>query len=167
MKILKRITHILSIFCYIFVIIYGLVCLPILFGHNPLVVLTGSMEPTIKTGSILYYTKVNQSSINKGDVISFKIGNKVVSHRIYDVTNNGYVTKGDANNGVDARVISYSNILGKVDNITIPYLGYFVKTINSNMWIVLIIAGILLIEFILSNIPDKVKEVEIDDIEII
>ena len=75
MIIARKILNIISIFVYIFIGVYALICLPGLFGYKPLVVLSGSMTPTYKIGSIIYYHKVPQSELKKGDAITFKIGN--------------------------------------------------------------------------------------------
>ena len=162
MNILKKIIHLLSSICYILIIIYALVCIPYVFGYKPLVVLTGSMEPTFKTGSIIYYKHVNQNELKEGDIITFKMGDYIVSHRINKIDNGLYETKGDANNTVDANKITYNDIVGKDLNINIPYLGYYVKFFKDNMYILVIIAIILVTEFILGNInkTKKVKENE-------
>ena len=162
MNILKKVIHLLSSICYILIIIYALVCIPYVFGYKPLVVLTGSMEPTFKTGSIIYYKHVNQNELKEGDIITFKMGDYIVSHRINKIDNGLYETKGDANNTVDANKITYNDIVGKDLNINIPYLGYYVKFFKDNMYILVIIAIILVTEFILGNInkQKKVKENE-------
>lgn len=49
---------------YILLIIYLLIFVPSVFGHKPLVIISGSMEPVLKIGGILYYEKIN---INKFD----------------------------------------------------------------------------------------------------
>jgi len=159
MNILKKIIHLLSSICYVLIIIYALVCIPFIFGYKPLVVLTGSMEPSFQVGSIIYYKHVNQNELKEGDIITFSMGNYVVSHRINKIENGLYETKGDANNAVDARRITYSDILGKDLNINIPYLGFYVKFIKDNMYILVIFAIILILDFILSNINKKeIKE---------
>ena len=40
---------------YILVIIYLLIFVPTIWGQKPLVVISGSMEPTLNVGGILYY----------------------------------------------------------------------------------------------------------------
>ena len=55
MGTIKKVVHILSNIAYVAVLIYLLVSLPIFIGYKPLVVLSGSMEPTYKVGSIIYY----------------------------------------------------------------------------------------------------------------
>ena len=44
---------------YILLIIYLLIFIPSLWGKKPLVVISGSMEPTLKVGGILYYEKID------------------------------------------------------------------------------------------------------------
>lgn len=160
MGIVKKIIHILSIICYLFIIVYGLVCVPIIFKYKPLVVLTGSMEPTFKTGSVIYYKTVSEDELKVGDIITFKYDESLISHRIYSIDNSLYETKGDANNAPDATRISYSNIVGKDANVYIPYVGYYVKFINENMYLLIIVGIILVSEFILSNVKIKSKHKE-------
>jgi signal peptidase len=161
MKIIKIITHILSYICYVLIGIYALICIPIIFKYKPLVVLTGSMEPTFKVGSIIYYKEVPQNQIKVGDIITFKYDDTFISHRVNNINGLLYETKGDANNTADNKKITYSNIVGKDMDFCIPYLGYYVKFINDNMYLLIIVAVILVADFILSNIgkkDDKTKE---------
>lgn len=151
MGIIRKIIHFLAIICYILVLAYGIVCIPMIFGYKPLVVLTGSMEPTIKTGSVLYYKKVPESELKVGDPITFKINGQYVSHRINSIKDGQYQTKGDANQSPDPVRITYSSIEGKDSNITIPYIGYYIKFINEHLYLVAIVIIILLSEFLLGN----------------
>lgn len=159
MKIVKTIIHLFSIICYFLIGIYALICIPYLFKYKPLVVLTGSMDPTFKVGSIIYYKNVLENDIKKGDIITFKYDDSTfISHRVNQISNGVYETKGDANNTADTRRITYKNIVGKDLNFCIPYLGYYVKFINDNMYILIIISIILVTEFILSNFCYKKRE---------
>lgn len=153
MGFLKKIVHFLANLCYLLIIIYGLLCVPICFGYKPLVVLTGSMEPTYKVGSIVYYHKTSEIKLSVNDVITFAYeDNLIITHRIYKINGDEYITKGDANNAPDPVPITYKNILGKVTNITIPYLGYYVRFINEHLYIIGIVVIILVSEFLLSNV---------------
>ena len=157
MKILKKIVHYLSFICYLFIIVYALICAPYLFKYKPLVVLTGSMEPTFKTGSIIYYKSVPINDIKVGDVITFKMGDSLVSHRVYSIDDGLYQTKGDANNAVDASKVKASDIVGRDAKFSIPYLGFFVKYINEHMYFLIFIALLLISDFLLSNISKEKK----------
>ena len=164
MKIFKGIIHVLAWICYVAIAVYAIICIPIIFGHKPLVVLSDSMEPNIKEGSIIYYRKVPKKDIKEGNIISFKVSDKIVSHRVYKVDEKGFTTKGDATSTIDPVVITYDKVLGKVDNIVIPYMGYYVKTINNNYYIVVIVVIILIMEFALSNFKRKENEEPVEEV---
>ena len=93
---------------------------------KPVVVLSGSMEPAIKTGSLAFIDTSNRD-VFKGDVISFRVGELLVSHRVIEVTDQGYRTKGDNNDVADAGIVKDSSVEGKI-LFSIPGAGYFLKT---------------------------------------
>lgn len=151
MGFLKKIVTFLSYLCYIGIIVYALVALPIIFGYNPLVVLSGSMKPTYNVGSIIYYKESNAIKID--DVIVFTCkDNSFVTHRVIDIVDEKYVTKGDANESADAERVMQQSIKGKAVNIEIPYIGYYIHYINTNFWVIVVVVIILISEFLLSNL---------------
>ncbi len=153
LKIIKRLNNILAKICYLVIIIYVLICIPYIFGYHPLVVLTGSMEPTYKIGSIIYYHKVPENELKIGDPITFNLSNgTIVTHRINDIVDNEYQTKGDANDTPDVVKISYNNILGRVSNIVIPLVGYGIVFIKSHKYFIGIAIFILVSELALNSV---------------
>ena len=165
MEYLKRIIHILATILYFFIILYVIVCIPILFGCHPIVVLSGSMEPKLQKGSVIYYEKCLEKDLKEGDIITFEIDKKIISHRINQIDNGLIETKGDANDSVDALKIHYENIKGKVINFSIPFIGYYILLVNNHLKIAVIVCIIILVsEFLLSNIGtidiNKEKEKE-------
>ena len=164
MKVFKGLIHILAWISYVAIAVYAIICIPIIFGHKPLVVLSNSMEPHIKEGSIIYFKKVPKKDIKEGNVISFKVSDKIVSHRVYKVEEKGFTTKGDATSTIDPVLVTYDQVLGKVDNIAVPYIGYYVKIINTHYYIVLIVVAILIVEFVLGNVSRK-KEKLVGEVE--
>jgi len=155
MVVIKNLVKALSITCYVLIGIYILVCIPMIFGLTPLVVLSGSMEPNFKVGSIIYYEKLTDDmELKKGDIITFKLENmdEPVSHRIYSIEDGLITTKGDANNTTDAIQITRENVLGKDLNIDILYVGYYIKFVNDNRIIFIVSCIVILVlELILSN----------------
>ena len=152
MYFFKKFIHILSNIVYFLIFIYGILCIPYIRGFKPLVVLTGSMTPTYKEGSIIYYKEIPEEFLKEGDVITFKYENLIITHRINEIKGNEYFTKGDANNAPDPKPITYKNILGKVSKIYIPYLGYYVSFINKHIYILAVVVLILVSEFLLSRV---------------
>ena len=159
MKVLKKIFSILANVCYIGISIYILVCLPLLFGYKPLVVLSGSMEPTYKVGAIIYYESFDE--IKKDDVIVFSNSDdSFVTHRVVELKGDKYVTKGDANESVDAELVEVHNIKGKAIKFNIPYLGYYVQYVNTNLWLIISVIVVLVSEFLISNLNNDTKKDE-------
>ena len=99
------------------------------FGYKPLLVITGCMEPTIKTGDMIIIKQVKVDEIKKGDVITYSIPNNKTSitHRVIEIIEKNdnvfYITKGDNNNAPDTDIISYDMVLGKVKYIFVGVGG--------------------------------------------
>jgi signal peptidase I len=105
-------------------------------GWKALSVQTGSMEPNIPQGSLVFVQSVPPDSLQPGDVLTYKSANKpeTITHRVIEKKGNEdgpkqYVTKGDANKSVDPTV-NQNQVVGKV-TYTLPVAGKaldFVKT---------------------------------------
>ena len=166
---LKSFIHILAIILYVLIGAYGIVCIPMLARYHPLVVISGSMEPTYKKGSVLYYKKELGKNLKEGDVVTYisEEGN-YVSHRIVSINDNYISTKGDANSVEDKNKILMENVQGKVARLTIPLVGYYIQFVNNHLAVIIIVAIIILVsEFLISNIEtfginkNKRSEIEI------
>ena len=90
---------------------------PMPLGLGASMVMSGSMEPTIATGDLVFVVK--KSKYEVGDVILFRSGKSCVLHRIVEIDGQNVITRGDANNTND-EPISRSDIkgvyIGKIDN---------------------------------------------------
>lgn len=86
------------------------------------VILSGSMEPMIPTGSVVVVDTADRD-VFPGDVATFSRHGDLVTHRILSKTEDGYQTKGDANTDPDTGTISAEDIRGKV-LFHIPVIGY-------------------------------------------
>ena len=79
--------------------------IPSFFGWKPFIVLSGSMETEIDAGDVGVVRETDTASLKKGDIIAFKSGEIVITHRIYDIIQEEgetrYITKGDNNNAED------------------------------------------------------------------
>jgi signal peptidase I len=112
---------------------------PKLLPYQALVVRSGSMSPTIRTGSIVFYKKVNADNVKVGDIIVFdKPGqtNEKVTHRVYKISNGAtgryFTTKGDANGAPDSwRVPAVGT--GWVSAFHVPAIGYALAALQSTL----------------------------------
>ncbi len=116
---------------------------PDFFGYKTYVIVSGSMEPSLKIGDIVIVKKVSENELNVDDIISFRQGQNVVTHRISQIRNEYgekvYITKGDNNNTEDSGNIDYSYIEGKVFT-SIRGLGKVVIFFQGKLSILLIVS---------------------------
>jgi signal peptidase len=125
-------------------------------------VMSGSMEPAIKTSSIVLVKQIPVNQIVKGDVINFETSGTSVTHRVYEIKNTDnkltFITKGDANNIPDVDPVSPDQIKGKVI-FNIPYLGYLYTWIKQPLgFLILIILPALFV--IISEFVNIKKIIE-------
>jgi signal peptidase len=123
-------------------------------------VYTGSMEPAIPVGSVVVIKPVDPETLKIGDIICFTLTEPTsITHRIINITDQGFITKGDANEDPDQWIVKKGNVIGKVI-FTIPfigYLGYFVKTPIGFILLILLPASVIIIMEI-RNIVKELKK---------
>ncbi len=120
-------------------LILVLVCIPLtvprFFGVRIYSVISGSMEPAIPTGSLLYITEAQPEEIEEEEVIAFygvKDAASIITHRVIEnrVVMGEFITKGDANQTQDMNPVPYDNFIGKVA-CTIPKAGKAAELFTS------------------------------------
>ncbi len=141
---------------------------PSIFGYQIKTVLSGSMEPTFKTGSVIAVEPIkNPSTLKKGDIITFTTQDeKIVTHRIEKVIGKDkqlqFKTKGDNNEDPDFNNVLAQNVVAKFTGFTIPYVGYLVEFSQSRNGsaLLLIVPGILLVLYSIYTIWSLIREIE-------
>ena len=98
------------------------------------------MEPNIEIGDIVVGKA--EENLDIGDVISYRKGQSVITHRITQINKNEngeieYRTQGDNNNVEDEESIKPSNIEGKVIKI-VPKLGKVTLILQNKVIIIFI-----------------------------
>ena len=115
--------------------------LPMPFGFGVAVVLSGSMEPTLKVNEVVFVSPVkDQSSLNVGDIIVYQQEGDLIIHRIIALNEDGetLVTKGD-NNNVEDEPIFYTQVKGKL-KFHLPFVGLIVKGLKTPVGIIAVLA---------------------------
>ena len=100
-------------------------------GTLPLIVLTDSMYPDIKSGDLIICKAVDAKDVAIGDVISFYDpagkGTSVVTHMVIDIINEdgkiSFKTKGINNNTEDRLPVPSDNLVAEYTGIRIPGAG--------------------------------------------
>ena len=117
----KIITYIIIILLSIIaiIVIWGFVQVSIqhkeyvnIFGYSIFSTETGSMSKTIEKGDIVI-VKLGENTLNEKDIITYKSGNAIITHRIKKIDGNTIIAKGDSNNTEDDP-IEKDMVIGKV-----------------------------------------------------
>lgn len=163
---LKKICNFFSSLIFIILLLIALVMfVPNILGYKSFAVISGSMEPNIHVGSIVYAKEADFNDLRVDDIISYQLSSDtMVTHRIVSIDNEKQtvVTKGDTNDVEDSAPVSKENIIGKVA-FSIPLLGYISLNVKTPLGI-LVICGIVAVLILLNFLPDVFeKEDEKED----
>ena len=120
-------------------LIMGLGFLIVILDINPYVIISGSMEPELPVGSVCLVDCQNKEP-EAGDIISYKAQDTIITHRVIEETDDGYITKGDSNSVADPGIVKPKQIFGTVI-CRIPKVGYAVMFMRTLKGIVLIAIG--------------------------
>ena len=120
-------------------LIMGLGFLIVILDINPYVIISGSMEPELPVGSVCLVDCQNKEP-EAGDIISYKEQDTIITHRVIEETDDGYITKGDSNSVADPGIVKPKQIFGTVI-CSIPQVGYAVMFMRTLKGIVLIAIG--------------------------
>lgn len=115
---------------------------PTIFGFSSAIVLTGSMSGSIEPNDVVVTQK--QDGYAVGDIITFDSEGTSVTHRIIAVDDEGYHTKGDANNTADRLTASQESVTGKVV-LVIPRIGALLRFVRTPIGILCFLAFTALI----------------------
>ena len=159
---LKKIWNAVSTVLVALVVILALLLVGArVIGLQVFTVLSGSMEPTYHTGSLIYVKKVDPYTIEEGQPITFMLDeNTIATHRVVgvvpdeeDPTVIRFRTKGDANDAEDGSLVHYKNVIG-TPIFSIPYLGYVADYIQHppGMYIAISAGAVLLLLVFLPDI---------------
>jgi signal peptidase I len=164
LKKLGKIGH--TILIIFIVVIGGLLIfsmVPIEGNFQTKIVLSGSMEPNIRTGSIVVIKPTGTLGI--GDVITFGEDtrkNIPTTHRIVDVREEGgekfFTTKGDANDSNDNEEVKESEVIGKV-LFDVPYAGFIID-LARKPWGFAVLIGIPALVIVSDEIAKIWKEIK-------
>lgn len=162
-KVMRIIVYILIIP----ILIYNMVILfqafsnsdemPNFLGYKSFVIVSGSMLPELEIGDIVVVKSINEVNLKEGDIISFREGNSIITHRIDHVIDNGkrFITKGDANSSEDINPVDLENIEG-IYEFKIPKFGKFVLFMQNKTGIIIIALIIYILYIVNKNKEEKI-----------
>jgi signal peptidase len=130
--------------------------LPLAFNARPLVVLSGSMEPALRTGDISVVRSIAPLDARPGDIVTFRDpdnAGRLITHRVRAMHVQGdavvFRTRGDANNVSEHWRVPASGEIGRVI-YGIPKLGWVLAYARTKGLFVLMLGGALALLLVLE-----------------
>lgn len=112
-------------------------------GYRPVVVTSGSMAPTVRTGDVVITRPVDVGD-ELGDQTVIDFDDPATAerrlHRVIEVTDRGYRTKGDANADADVEVVPPDHVHG-AGFVLAPFVGYLPLWADEGRWDLLVGSG--------------------------
>ena len=152
----------------VILVVIVLMCIPLTIpkvaGYQIYTVVSGSMEPAIPTGSLVYVKWTEPEQIEKGDVIAFygtDVDGSIITHRV--VSNSSamgtFITKGDANSENDMNPIPYDNYIGKM-KLSVPIAGGVIKAVTegSGKFVAFLVIGIAIVLQLVAVMLERKEE---------
>lgn len=167
MEMLKKIYSWFTTVVVIFVLIVALLLVGTkVAGIKIFSVISGSMEPTYRVGSLIFVKSVEHTKVKVGDAVTFVLFDETIAtHRVTAISDDYkyFSTKGDANDFEDENPVYFENLIG-VPIFTIPVLGYVANFIQrppglyiTILFCTVMILWVFLSEFIGGSESKKVK----------
>jgi len=124
-----------TILILIVILLCSLLVLPELFGYHMYHVLSGSMEPKMPVGSLIYVQEGAPEEAEAEDIIAFYSSLEdagIITHRVVEnnIVSGTFKTKGDANDKEDPLPTAYDAYIGKVIWI-VPWMGKVLTCMTS------------------------------------
>lgn len=121
----------------IVILLCAMLVVPGVFGFHMYNVISGSMEPALKVGSLIYIKEGNPEDVEDKDIIAYYSSQEdggIITHRVVknNVAAGSFRTKGDANDAEDPTLTPYENYIGSVA-LKLPYMGK-VFTIMTSLY---------------------------------
>jgi len=130
-RLTGRVTIIVLSLLVLLVVLF--ILLPAVFTSSLAVVYSGSMAPVMPMGAIAVMEQVDPAQIKVGDIIAFNPPwdpEVTVSHRVIEVVDDGFYTKGDANEDPDLDIVPATNVISRV-SFNVPHLGYVLASVRN------------------------------------
>ncbi len=132
------------------------------------IVLSGSMEPTLEPGDVVFIQHATIDDVEIGDIITFRshVGHETpYTHRVIDITHDerGTVltTQGDANAHPDPMYVNDDMLIGTL-HFTIPKLGFLINGAQSQLTpLILVVLSILTVGYEVNRLfahPPQTEE---------
>lgn len=125
-----------------------------LFGYKPFIIGGNSMEPAYKKYGVVLIRHGGYDEVKAGELIAYKaekMGGQPAFHRVIEITDEGFITKGDNNKIIDEQIVNRDAFIGREvwhTNVT-AWLLTMIQT-PQGLFMIIIIPVFLIILTVIS-----------------
>ena len=114
------------------------------------------MKPAVNMGDMIVAGPMNgplNGEIEPGAIVTYEHGKELITHRVVSIDGDNLEMQGDALEEPDPWSVTLSNVKG-VYMFKIPYIGYVLNFIRSNLgwFLVIILPAVLLVGLLVKEI---------------
>jgi len=132
--------------------VIAFVTVPRVLGWHGVIVLSGSMEPALKTGALAFVEPVEPADVKVNDVLTYRRDNSktLITHRVIDIQTGAegleFTTRGDANDDPDILTVKETQVIGVV-HYFVPGAGDVIHALHdrTNYYVFIGIPAALLV----------------------
>lgn len=146
MKIFKKVISILSLICYVAIIFYAIIALPMIAGLRPMCITNSNLGKNFQKGSLFYYSNVEPDDIEPGYAVVYSNGKEKligVVGAVEDSTVTVWTQIQGKSTGKISENISYASILGMAKSANFPLIGSYFNFVNKHVAVIVLVGVIL------------------------
>ena len=159
-------TRVMKIFGWLVSIVLALVIAGFIFvyfspNYDIRLVRSESMKPAINMGDMVITGPLDgplSGEVKPGTIVTYQLGEELVTHRVLSVDGDTLVTKGDAVEDPDARSVNLSDVRG-VYLFKIPYMGYVSNFVGTKVgwFLAIVIPATALVALLIRSIYKELR----------
>jgi signal peptidase len=123
-------------------------------GFRPMVEQSDSMAPAMRAGDVLLVRQIVSAQAVRGDVVTFEDADhpgRTLTHRVVSIApapgaRLAFVTRGDANTGVERWTVGAGGVIGRYA-FRVPAAGRLVRAAGGDAWRALVVLAALTLAF--------------------
>jgi signal peptidase I len=119
-------------------------------GYRPMIEQSDSMAPVMRAGDLLMVRRITAAQARPHDVVTFDDAEhpgRTLTHRVVSVTpahgaTLAFVTRGDANTGVERWTVEADGVIGRYA-FRVPAAGRVVRAAGTDIWRLVVVLAAL------------------------
>ncbi|XME02197.1 hypothetical protein QYZ88_016210 [Lachnospiraceae bacterium C1.1] len=141
--IISTLANIFTVLCCVVIVIGIIGLVGVVMGIRPFVMISESMHPEVlKNSLVLLDTRSKMNDVVVGDNVAYLLGKVEAMHKCVAVSPDELTVCSLADNGEST--VTPSTYLGK-QVLAVPSVGVRIREIAKYKWIVIVIAGLLVV----------------------